>query len=113
MSIGDGQTTALTVEEAGAGRAFLLLHGGAGPASMRVLAARLAESVPTRSLTPTHPGFALTNRPEELAGIAGLARLFVALLEQLVLEDVTVVGNSIGGWIAAELALLQPRVSVG
>ena len=75
----------------------------AGPAT------RLAESVPARSLAPTHPGFALTDRPEELASIADLARLYAALLERLVLEDVTVVGNSIGGWIAAELALLQPR----
>jgi hypothetical protein len=36
----------------------------------------------------------------------------VALLGQLELKDVTVIGNSIGGWIAAEMALLaSPRVS--
>ena len=109
LPTGDGQTTSLTVEDAGAGRPFLLLHGGAGPASMRAFAARLAESYPARALAPVHPGFALTDRPERLASIAGLARLYAALLEQLDLEDVIVVGNSIGGWIAAELALLQPR----
>lgn len=42
----------------------------------------------------------------------GLAALYVALLEQLDLSDVIVVGNSIGGWIAAEMALLtSPRLS--
>ena len=76
---------------------------------MRAFAARLAQSYPARTVAPVHPGFALTDRPEELASIAGLARLYASLLEQLALEDVAVVGNSIGGWIAAELALLRPR----
>ena len=35
----------------------------------------------------------------------------MALLGELGLEDVTVIGNSIGGWIAAEMALLaSPRI---
>ena len=34
------------------------------------------------------------------------------LLEELDLTDVTVIGNSIGGWIAAEVALLHsPRIT--
>ena len=106
LSTGDGQTTSLTVEEAGAGRPFPLLHGGAGPASMRVLATRLAEGLPARTLAPIHPGFGLTDRPDELTSIA--TRLYATLLDQLALEDVAVIGNSIGGWIAAELALLEP-----
>jgi pimeloyl-ACP methyl ester carboxylesterase len=76
---------------------------------MRPFAERLAETYPARTLAPIHPGFAVTERPERLASIAGLARLYAALLEQLDLDDVILVGNSIGGWIAAELALLQPR----
>lgn len=61
---------------------------------------------------PTHPGYAGTSRPDALATVAGLARLYVALLDTLELDDVTVVGNSIGGWIAAEMALLgSSRVS--
>jgi pimeloyl-ACP methyl ester carboxylesterase len=108
LSTGGSQTTSLTVEETGAGRPFLLLHGGAGPASMRVLATRLAEALPARALVPIHPGFALTDRPAELTSIAGLGCVYAALLEQLALEDVAVIGNSIGGWIAAELALLKP-----
>ncbi len=35
----------------------------------------------------------------------------MALLDQLDLSDVTVVGNSIGGWVAAEIAVLRsPRI---
>jgi pimeloyl-ACP methyl ester carboxylesterase len=34
------------------------------------------------------------------------------MLDELQLEDVTVIGNSVGGWIAAEMALLEsPRIS--
>jgi pimeloyl-ACP methyl ester carboxylesterase len=41
-----------------------------------------------------------------------LAQVYAALLDRLGVSDVTVIGNSVGGWIAAELALLaNPRVS--
>jgi pimeloyl-ACP methyl ester carboxylesterase len=41
-----------------------------------------------------------------------VAALYNALLDQLGVQDVTVIGNSIGGWITAEIALLKsPRVS--
>jgi pimeloyl-ACP methyl ester carboxylesterase len=100
----------VTVTERGAGRPFLVLHGGAGPQSVDGLADRLAAS--GRVLVPVHPGFGGTPRPEGLDSMAGLARVYAALLDELGLDGVTVVGNSIGGWIAAEIALLSsPRVS--
>jgi pimeloyl-ACP methyl ester carboxylesterase len=102
----------VTVDEQGEGRPFLLLHGGGGPGTVAGFAALLAGSRPARVITPTHPGFGGTPRPEALHTVAGLAELYVALLDHLGSGDVTVVGNSIGGWIAAEMALLaSPRVS--
>jgi pimeloyl-ACP methyl ester carboxylesterase len=102
----------LVVEERGEGQPFLLLHGGAGPASMTRFASLLAERHHARVLTPTHPGFARTKRPDELKSVKGLAQVYAALLDHLGVSDVTVIGNSVGGWIAAELALLaNPRVS--
>ena len=71
----------------------------------------LATHGPAHVITPTHPGFGGTPRPEGLASMAGLAALYFDLLDRLGLDDVTVIGNSIGGWIAAELALLgSPRI---
>ena len=102
----------LTVEERGDGRPFLLLHGGAGPQSVAKFAQLLAEKGGNRVLTPTHPGFGGTARPDELNSVARLAALYGGLLDALKLEDVTVIGNSVGGWIAAELALLgSPRIN--
>lgn len=96
----------LEVDERGDGQPFLLLHPGAGPASMLRFAERLAGRGEMRVITPTNPGFALTERPDALSDIAGLARLYAAFLDELALENVTVIGNSIGGWVAAELGLL-------
>src|SRR5436190_6719777 len=100
----------LSVVEVGAGHPFLLLHGGAGPASFLSFASQLGAQRPARVLVPTHPGFNGTPRPADIADVRALAALYVALLDRLDLRDVTVVGNSIGGWIAAEIALLNsPR----
>jgi pimeloyl-ACP methyl ester carboxylesterase len=102
----------VTVTEHGAGRPFLLLHGGAGPRSVAGFADLLGTREPARVLVPTHPGFDGTPRPESLHSIPALARVYTALLDQLGLTGVTVIGNSIGGWIAAEIALLgSSRVS--
>jgi pimeloyl-ACP methyl ester carboxylesterase len=102
----------VTVDERGEGQPFLLLHGGAGPQSMAPFAALLADHAQNRVLAPVHPGFGGTPRPGSLDTMAGLAATYIALLDALKLEDVTVIGNSIGGWITAEMALLSsPRVS--
>jgi pimeloyl-ACP methyl ester carboxylesterase len=93
-------------------RPFLLLHGGAGTASMTGFADLLAQRLHTRVLLPTHPGFDGTGRPASLVDTKDLAQTYVALLDDLDLVDVTLIGNSFGGWVAAEMALTaSPRVS--
>ncbi|MFG1645942.1 alpha/beta fold hydrolase [Amycolatopsis sp. NPDC049252] len=102
----------VTVQDRDRTRPFLLLHGGGGVATMAGFADLLAERTHSRVLLPTHPGFGGTPKAAELTNVVDLARLYVALLEELDLTDVTVVGNSFGGWLAAEIALLEsPRVS--
>jgi len=98
----------VSIDDRGVGRPVLLLHGGGGPQSVAGFAALLSGAEPARVITPTHPGFGGTPRPDALHSTAGLAALYAALLAELDLRDVTVVGNSIGGWIAAELALRDP-----
>jgi pimeloyl-ACP methyl ester carboxylesterase len=102
----------LTVQDRDRTRPFLLLHGGGGVATMAGFADLLAERTHSRVLLPIHPGFGGTPKAEGLTGVGALAQLYVTLLERLDLTDVTVVGNSFGGWLAAEIALLHsPRVS--
>ncbi|WP_375459274.1 alpha/beta fold hydrolase [uncultured Enterovirga sp.] len=94
------------VERVGDGPAVLLLHGGAGPAMMQQLLALLKDH---HVVLPTHPGFDGTERPGWLASISDLALCYLALLDALELEGVTVVGNSAGGWIGSEMATRRPR----
>lgn len=102
----------VSVNDLGGDQPFLLLHGGAGPQSVSAFGDLLTQTHAGRIITPSHPGFGGTPRPNALNTIAGLAQLYVALLDQLDLTDVTVIGNSMGGWIAAEMALLgSPRIS--
>jgi pimeloyl-ACP methyl ester carboxylesterase len=102
----------VTLQDRDRTRPFLLLHGGGGVATMAGFADLLAERTHSRVLLPTHPGFGGTEKDAGLTGVTELARTYVALLEELDLTDVTVIGNSFGGWLAAEIALQEsPRVS--
>jgi pimeloyl-ACP methyl ester carboxylesterase len=54
------------------------------------------------------PGFGLSPMPDAPITIPGYARNVEALCEQLGLGAVELVGNSMGGFISAELAITQP-----
>jgi len=100
----------LIFSDNGTGRPYLLLHGGAGPQSMSGLATVLQKS--NRSIVPIHPGFAGKPRPDGFDRISDLALVYLALLERLELQEVVIVGNSVDGWIAAEMALRHsPRIA--
>jgi len=106
LQLGNGLEVTIDVrgdaaEAAGSG--VLLLHSGAGPRSIAGLAAALSEHVYV--VTPTHPGFDGTPRVPWLDSAADLADAYLDLLEELGLNEVMVIGNSIGGWIASEMAL--------
>jgi pimeloyl-ACP methyl ester carboxylesterase len=89
--------------ETGTGRPVLLLHGGGGPFTVAALTPHLAET--THVIAPTHPGFNGTERPANIDSIRALADEYALYLEAGDLRDVLVVGSSMGGWLAAELAL--------
>ncbi|CAL9341638.1 alpha/beta fold hydrolase [Streptomyces sp. enrichment culture] len=112
LHVGSAAAVEVTVHGLDRTRPFLLLHGGGGAGTMTAFAALLAQRTHSHVLLPTHPGFAGTPKAAGLSGVAGLARTYVTMLEELDLTDVTVIGNSFGGWLAAEMALLNsPRVS--
>jgi hypothetical protein len=59
----------LTVEELGDGKPYLVSHGRAGPQSVAAFTQLLAEEGANRVITPTHPGFGGTPRPDELNSV--------------------------------------------
>src|SRR5579871_6539455 len=112
IEIGSVGPVQVTVQDRDRTRPFLLLHGGGGAMTMAGFADLLAERTHSRVLLPTHPGFGGTPKAAALTGVTELAQAYVALLDELEFTDVTVIGNSFGGWLAAEIALqASPRVS--
>src|SRR5207302_3075689 len=105
ITLPDVGAVELQFTERGDGDPYLVLHGGAGPLSVASFADLLAERQGARVITPTHPGFAGTFRPDGLRTTGQLAELYAALLSDLDLTGVTVVGNSVGGWVTAEMAI--------
>ncbi|MFJ8056786.1 alpha/beta fold hydrolase [Streptomyces sp. NPDC096142] len=104
----------VTVQEFGEnteGTGVLVLHGGAGPRTVAGLSAALSEHV--HVVTPTHPGFDGTPRPDHVDSVADLAVAYLDLLDALDIKDVMVIGNSVGGWIAAEMALRDNKGRIG
>lgn len=92
----------LRMMEAGTGAPVLYLHG-AGGLNWYPLLERL--SADCRVLAPEHPGFGRSAIPEWMAGIGDLAFFYLDFLAALGLEDVHLVGHSLGGWTAAEIAI--------
>jgi pimeloyl-ACP methyl ester carboxylesterase len=88
---------------AGAGRPMLILHGASGPGTWLSCLAEL--TVRHEVLVPEHPGFGASDTPDWLDNIGDLAHFYLDFLDQLDLNDVDLVGFSLGGWIAAELAV--------
>jgi pimeloyl-ACP methyl ester carboxylesterase len=98
----------ITIAEVGSrhsGRTALVLHGGGGPFTVQSIAAHLSTTQHMHVITPTHPGWNGTERPAWLTSIDALARVYLDLLRAEGVRDVLVVGSSIGGWLACEMAL--------
>lgn len=60
-------------------------------------------------IAPDHPGFGDSPCPDWVDGVDDLVLHYVDLLDALALERVSVVGTSLGGWIAAALAVAHPE----
>jgi pimeloyl-ACP methyl ester carboxylesterase len=90
-----------------AGRPILFLHGGGGFNERQPFVAPLAEK--RRFVAPSHPGFGASSLPDWLDSVDDIAHLHLELLDLLKLDRVDLVGCSIGGWIAAEMATKAPE----
>lgn len=92
----------LEVHRGGKGPALLFLHGGGGFDPAAPFARKLAHDFDV--IAPMHPGFGHSSLPFWMDSIDDFVHIHLELLERLDLRDVTLVGASIGGWVAADLA---------
>jgi pimeloyl-ACP methyl ester carboxylesterase len=93
----------VTLKRAGSGPTMLYLHGASGAAVVQPFMRELAAHFDL--LVPEHPGFGGSDEPAWLDNIHDLAYFYLDLLDQLRLQQVFLVGSSIGGWLALEIAV--------
>ena len=91
----------------GAGRPLLILHGASGAGTWLPFMASLADKFDV--IVPEHPGFGASDTPDWLDTIHDLAYFYLDVLEHLDLSEIHLVGVSLGGWVAAELAIRNTR----
>lgn len=93
----------LHIRRVGAGEPLLFLHGIQGintwPRALDLLAERF------EVIAPDHPGFGLSDDAERIDDISDLAYFYLDALDVLGLPPVHLVGQSIGGWAALDMAI--------
>jgi pimeloyl-ACP methyl ester carboxylesterase len=97
----------LELLERGHGAPILYLHGGAGIALDVPFLDLLAKQ--RRVIVPSHPGFGKSSLPDWLDSVDDIVHIYLELMDRLGLTRTDLVGFSIGGWIAADLATKVPE----
>jgi pimeloyl-ACP methyl ester carboxylesterase len=95
--------TRIRVLRGGSGAPLIFLHGASGHTGWLPVLDRLSRDFDV--LVPEHPGFGSSDDPPWLDRASDLAYFYLDLMEALRLERVHLMGTSLGGWIAAELAV--------
>jgi len=90
----------------GRGEPLVVLHGAGGNRGWRRWMTAVAAHYTVYA--PTHPGFGRSDAAEWMESIEDLARFYLWFLDVLGLSRVHLLGHSIGGWTAAELATMCP-----
>ena len=102
----DGCGQQVELVEYGEGRPVFYLHGLLG-CDDNPLLAELAKQY--RVVAPLIPGYGLSTGGEELADMHDLVIYYLEILDRLGLRSLPLVGHSLGGMFAAELAAAAPE----
>jgi pimeloyl-ACP methyl ester carboxylesterase len=94
--------------EGGSGRPLLMLHDELGyPGWMGWNAALAGEH---RFMVPLQPGFGRTPRVEWFKTVRDVAAFYARMVREAGVGPIDVIGFSMGGWIAAEMAAADPAM---
>ena len=95
--------TRIRVLRGGKGPPLIFLHGASGHVGWLPFLERLSQNFDV--IAPEHPGFGGSDDPTWLDRTSDLACFHLDLIDALKLDGVHLMGTSLGGWTAAELAV--------
>jgi pimeloyl-ACP methyl ester carboxylesterase len=87
----------------GKGEPVLFLHGANGLPQWLPFFDALGDGYEV--LVPEHPGFGASDDPPWIRNVPDLALFYLDVFEELRLERFHLIGHSLGGWLAAEIAI--------
>ena len=93
----------VAMRRGGRGEPVLFLHGADGLPDWPQFLDTLAQTFEV--IVPDLPGFGQSAAPEFVDDISDVAYLLMDLVEQLGLTSVRIIGHSLGGWAALEMAV--------
>jgi pimeloyl-ACP methyl ester carboxylesterase len=99
----DVRGTRVRLQRGGHGPPLMFLHGASGHVGWLPFLDRLSRNFDV--LVPEHPGFGSSDDPLWLDRTSDLAYFYLDLMQMLHLDRVHLMGTSLGGWVAAELAV--------
>ncbi len=89
--------------EGGGGAPLLVLHGELGFPGWTDFYEQLSKT--RKLIIPLHPGFGVSGRIDWIMNMRDLACFYARFLAEQGLSPIDVLGFSLGGWIAAEMAV--------
>jgi len=99
----DVRGTPVELHGAGSGPPLLYLHAEQYFEQVKPYLEALARKWTV--IAPRHPGYGVASRASDLRSVDDLAYLYLDLLDELKLDNVVLVGASLGGWIALEMCV--------
>ena len=93
----------IKLHRAGHGQKVLFLHGAGGVPQWLPFFDAVAERY--ELLVPEHPGFGGSDDPPWIRSMPDLAMFYLDFAEEAGLDGMHVIGNSLGGWLAAEILI--------
>src|SRR5271154_3803119 len=90
------------------GKPILILHDEIGHPGWLKWHSSLAHD--RTLIIPGHPGFGRTPRLEWISDVRDLASVYARFVREQGLAPVDVIGFSLGGWVAAEMAVADPKL---
>ena len=97
----------LSYLKGGKGKPLLVLHEELGNPGWLAWQRKLAED--RKLIVPLHPGFGVSPRLDWIRTIGDLANYYAQVMVEQDWVGADVIGFSLGGWIAAEMAAQNPR----